>query len=159
MTEQKSPKGEGHTISLRRLALILVIGYILAVVMFYFLAGEQLHLRQSHGNIELLPADSGTVELVTGSTVEQYFTVKIQRVEQIDIQWGTYYRSNTGTVLVELVDVSSSAVLLSQTFDAAGISEGGFTTLKPETPLKDCIKSRSFYGSPQTASLAARFLP
>lgn len=133
---EDAQRGSAATISLRRLAFILVLTYVAAVVLFYFLAGEQLHLRQSHGNIELLPADSGTVELVTGSTVEQYFTVKIQRVEQIDIQWGTYYRSNTGTVLVELVDVSSSAVLLSQTFDAAGISEGGFTTLKPETPLE-----------------------
>lgn len=99
---EDAQRGSAATISLRRLAFILVLTYVAAVVLFYFLAGEQLHLRQSHGNIELLPADSGTVELVTGSTVEQYFTVKIQRVEQIDIQWGTYYRSNTGTVLVEL---------------------------------------------------------
>ena len=107
MTEQKSPKGEGHTISLRRLALILVIGYILAVVRFYFLAGEQLHLRQSWDNFPLPAADSGTVELVAGSVVEQRFSTEIQRLEQIDIQWGTYYRPNAGIVLAELVDLRS----------------------------------------------------
>ncbi len=121
---------------LRRLALILVIGYAAAVVLFYFLAGEQLHLRQSRDNTELPMADSGTVELVSGSVVEQRFTTEIQRLERIDIQWGTYYRPNAGTVLAELVDLRSGAVLLSQSFDAAGIQEGGLTTLTAETPIE-----------------------
>ena len=121
---------------LRRLALVLAIGYIVAVILFYFLAGEQLHLRQSRDNLELPTADSGTVELVSGSVVEQRFTTEIQRLEQIDIQWGTYYRPNAGTVLAELVDLRSGAVLLSQSFDAAGIQEGGLTTLTAEAPIE-----------------------
>ena len=121
---------------LRRLALVLAIGYIAAVILFYFLAGEQLHLRQSRDNLELPTADSGTVELVSGSVVEQRFTTEIQRLEQIDIQWGTYYRPNAGTVLAELVDLRSGAVLLSQRFDAAGIQEGGLTTLTAEAPIE-----------------------
>lgn len=127
---------EGYTALLRRLALILVIGYTAAVVLFYFLAGEQLHLRQSRDNLELPVADSGTVELVSGSVVEQRFSTEIQRLERIDIQWGTYYRPNAGTVLAELVDLRSGAVLLSQSFDAAGIQEGGLTTLTAETPIE-----------------------
>ena len=91
---------------LRRLALVLVMGYIAAVVLSYFLAGEQLHLRQSRGNFELPAADSGTVELAAGAVVEQFFTTEIQRLEQVDIQWGTYYRPNVGTVLAELVDLA-----------------------------------------------------
>lgn len=121
---------------LRRLALVLVIGYIAAVILFYFLAGEQLHLRQSRDNLELPAADSGTVELVSGSVVEQRFTTEIQRLEQIDIQWGTYYRPNAGTVLAELIDLRFGTVLLSQSFDAAGIQEGGLTTLTAEAPIE-----------------------
>lgn len=121
---------------LRRLALVLVIGYIAAVILFYFLAGEQLHLRQSRDNLELPTADSGTVELVSGSVVEQRFTTEIQRLEQIDIQWGTYYRPNAGTVLAELIDLRSGTVLLSRRFDAAGIQEGGLTTLTAEAPIE-----------------------
>lgn len=124
------------TPALRRLAAGLVLAYTAAVILFYFLAGEQLHLRQSRGNIDLLPADSGTVELTAGSVVEQYFSAKIQRVEQIHIQWGTYYRTNAGTVLVELIDSDSGTPLISQSFDAAGISEGGFTTLAAEIPIE-----------------------
>ena len=127
---------KSDTALLRQLALILVIGYAAAVVLFYFLAGEQLHLRQSRDNLELPAADSGTVELVSGSVVEQRFITEIQRLERIDIQWGTYYRPNAGIVLAELVDLRSGAVLLSQSFDAAGIQEGGLTTLTAETPIE-----------------------
>ena len=132
----KDQEKEAYTALLRRLVLILVIGYAAAVVLFYFLAGEQLHLRQSRGNLELPAADSGTVELISGSIVEQRFTTEIQRLERIDIQWGTYYRPNAGIVLAELVDLRSGAVLLSQSFDAAGIPEGGLTTLTAETPIE-----------------------
>ena len=127
---------KGYTGLLRRLAMILASGYVVAVCLFYFLAGEQLHLRQSRDNLKLPSADSGTVELAVGNVVEQRFFTEIQRLERIDIQWGTYYRPNAGTVLVELVDLWSETVLLSQSFDAAGIQEGGLTTLTAETPFE-----------------------
>ena len=130
--EQAQPK----TI-LRRLAVLLLGGYLAAVVLFYFLAGEQLHLRESRGNIDSLPAESGTVELTAGSVVEQRFTMKIQRLEEIGIQWGTYYRQNAGTILVELWDLPNNRLILSQTFDAAAIPEGGFTTLTAEEPVEE----------------------
>ena len=120
---------------LRRLAVGLVLAYAAAIVLFYFLAGEQLHLRRSRGNVDLLPSDSGTVELAAGNVVEQRFMVRIQRLEQIDIKWGTYYRANAGTVLAELVDLRFGKVLLSQSFDAALIQEGGLTALTAETPI------------------------
>ncbi len=121
---------------LRRLPLAVVLSYIVAVVLFYFLAGEQLHLRRSRGDLSLPVADSGTVELTAGSAVEQRFTVEIQRLERIDVQWGTYYRPNAGTVLVELIDLRSNAVLLSRTFDAAAIAEGGLTALEADAPME-----------------------
>lgn len=133
---QNLDTGKAPFSPLRCLALALVIGYMAAVVLFYFLAGEQLHLRQSRDNFELPVADSGTLELVAGSTVEQRFTTEIQRLERIDVQWGTYYRPNIGTVLAELIDSRSGAVLLSQSFDAAGIQEGGLTSLAAKEPME-----------------------
>ena len=132
LREQAQPK-----IILRRMAVILLTGYWVLVVLFYFLAGEQLHLRKSRGNIDLLPAESGTVELAVGNVVEQRFTTTIHRLEQIDVQWGTYYRQNIGTVFVELWNVSQNSIIASQTYDAAAIQEGGVTTLTTEEPLED----------------------
>lgn len=120
----------------RRLAMVLLIGYLVAVVLFYFLAGEQLHLRESRGNMDILPPESGTIELTAGCIVEQRFTTKVQRLEEISVQWGTYYRQNMGTVLVELWDIPGSRLVLSQTFDAAAVTEGGLTTLVAEEPIE-----------------------
>lgn len=119
-----------------KLTRAVLLGYLVAIVLFYFLAGEQLHFRQSRGDIPLPESDSGTVELTAGNIVEQKFDTEIQRLEQIAIQWGTYYRPNAGTVLAEIVNLRTGAVLLSQAFDAAGLQEGGVTTLTMEAPLE-----------------------
>lgn len=103
---------------------------------FYYLADEQLHLRQSRGNVPMSAADSGTVELVAGSVVEQVFSVKIQRLERLEVQWGTYYRPNAGTVWMELVNTQDGTTLLSQAYDVSAIPEGGVTALEAETPLE-----------------------
>lgn len=124
------------TLLLRRMALFLVVGYVAATVLFYFLAGEQLHLRESRGDLELPVADSGTVELTAGSVVEQTFTTEVQRLEKISVQWGTYYRPNAGTVVMELYDTRSNALLMSRSFDAAAITEGGFTEMQAEEPIE-----------------------
>lgn len=121
---------------LRRLATILVLCYVLFVALFYFLAGEQLHLRESRGDIELPTAESGTVELIAGSVVEQAFTTEIQRLEKIEVQWGTYYRPNAGTVVMELYDTRTNTLLMSEQFDAAAIVEGGLTEMTAETPIE-----------------------
>ena len=135
---KKSAEKVGHTnISLlRRLAAILIVGYVAFIVLFYFLAGEQLHLRESRGDLALPAAESGTVELAAGSIVDQTFTVEIQRLEKVGVQWGTYYRPNAGTVVLELYDVRTNTLLMSQQFDAAAIVEGGLTEMVADTPLE-----------------------
>ena len=121
---------------LRRLAAALVLGYGLFILLFYFLAGDQLHLRESRGDLSLPAAESGTVELAAGNVVEQIFTAKIQRLERISVQWGTYYRPNAGTVVMELYDTRTNTLLMSQQFDAAAIAEGGLTEMTAEEPIE-----------------------
>ena len=88
--------------TLRRAAIFVLALYVILTVSFYFLAGEQLRIRQSRGEISAAPADTGTVELVDGSSVEQIFCPNIQRLESVSVQWGTYYRENSGTVTMEI---------------------------------------------------------
>lgn len=121
---------------LGRLVPVLLVGYLAAVLLFYFLAGEQLRLRESRGDIPSLPAEGATLELSAGNTVEQRFLARIQRLEEISIQWGCYYRRNAGTVQMQLWDLQNNRLLLSQDFDAAAIPEGGFTTLTAPEPLE-----------------------
>ena len=61
--ERDLEKIEKHRLSiqpLRRLAVGLVLAYVALAILFYFLAGEQLHLRESRGNVAVLPAEAGT---------------------------------------------------------------------------------------------------
>ena len=132
-----------------KISVIILICYVILIGLFYVLAGDQLHYRDSRGNIEMLPAESGTVELVKGTMVEQAFTAHIQRLESVSVQWGTYYRPNAGTVTMDLLDASTGNILLSGQFDVATIAEGGLTTLTAETPIETA------YGVPLLLRLTA----
>ena len=59
------------TRELKKIFSIVFVAYIVLAVAFYFLAGEQLRYRDSRGNIEMPVANAATVELTTGSVVEQ----------------------------------------------------------------------------------------
>ncbi len=103
--------------------------------------------------MELPISDSSTVELTAGSMVEQTFTLKIQQLETVSVQWGTYYRPNAGTVTMELWNQAEGELLLSRSFDVAAIPEGGLTTLTTEEPLE------GLYEVPLLLRLTADFQP
>ena len=120
----------------QRITIILICSYIIVTVLFYFLADEQLHLRESRGDITSLEADKVTVEMTAGTVIEQVFSTKIQRLEQVSLFWGTYNRNNTGTVILELYDTHSGTLLISGVFDMSEITEGGLTKLVMDKPLE-----------------------
>lgn len=123
-------------LNIKKLSVLLVVCYLFLAVAFYYLAGYQLHFRQSRGTLEMPAAEAGTVELVQGAVVEQIFSAEIQRLQSISIQWGTYYRANAGTVTVELYDLRDNSLLMRQTLDASTIGEGAITTMSVEEPLE-----------------------
>lgn len=132
----KQERGNDGNINVGKFCAIAFAAYVVLALAFFFLAGEQLHLRQSRGELTLPAAESGTVELVRGAAVEQSFTVDIQRLQSVSVQWSTYYRTNAGTVTMELWDGRDGSLLLSQDYDAAAIDEGGLTTLTAREPLE-----------------------
>lgn len=129
-------KHQNTNVNIQKTLLLTAGAYILLVVLFYWLAGDQLHFRTSRGNFDQPIAETGTVELIQGATVEQTFTVKIQRLQSVSVQWGTYYRPNSGTVTMELLNLIDGTAVMSQSFDAASIAEGGLTTMSAETPIE-----------------------
>ena len=66
-----------HKLKLGRLGVLLAVAYLILVIAFYFIAGDQLHYRASRGNLPLPTAEAATTELVEGITVEQLFSVNI----------------------------------------------------------------------------------
>lgn len=125
---------EKPNFDLKRVAALCLILYVLLITAFYLLAGDQLHYRRSRGELAMPAAEAGTIELVQGTYVQQTFTAKIQRLESVSVQWGTYYRANTGTATMALY--CGEELLGQQSYDAASITEGGVTTLAFDTPIE-----------------------
>ena len=125
-----------NKINLKKIIALSVIGYMAIVVLFYYLAGEQLHFRDSRGNIEMKPAESSTLELTQDNVVEQLFTAQIQRLEEISVQWGNYYRQNSGMATIELYNNMTGELLLSKSFDVSSIKEGDIISLYAESPIE-----------------------
>lgn len=122
---------------LKRVFALCFAVYAVLIIAFYFLAGDQLHFRRSRGEVTMPAAEAGTIELVQDTYVQQTFTAKIQRLESVSVQWGTYYRANAGTVTMALY--RGEELLGQQTFDAASIDEGGVTALTFDTPLEGLV--------------------
>ena len=125
---------EKPNFDLKRVAALCLILYVLLITAFYLLAGDQLHYRRSRGELAMPAAEAGTIELVQGTYVQQTFTAKIQRLESVAVQWGTYYRANAGTATMALY--CGEELLGQQSYDAASITEGGVTTLAFDTPIE-----------------------
>ena len=115
---------------------ILIIGYLLLSVLFYFLAGEQLHFRESRENINMQTANSGSVELTSGSLVEQTFINKIQRLTSVSVAWGTYNRKNEGTVYIDVYELNGNTQIMHQEISAGEITEGYISTFTFEKPVE-----------------------
>lgn len=134
---------------IKKYMIVTILIYIVLTVAFYYLAGEQLHFRVSRGNIELPPAESGTVELIQGNSVEQIFVPKIQRLQSCCIQWGTYMRSNAGEATIQLLDTRSNTVLLEKQVDVSTLTEGAVIELTAEEPIE------TVYGVPLILRITA----
>ncbi|WNX85156.1 ABC transporter permease [Agathobaculum sp. NTUH-O15-33] len=116
-----------EALPLKKICVGILIGYLLLTVCFYFLSGEQLHYRNSRGNIEMQTANAATIELTTGSTVEQRFHTNIQIIDNISVQWGSFNRVNQGTVIVQLLDAETQKLLLDEVLQANELTEGKVT--------------------------------
>ena len=120
----------------KRVCVLSIVIYVLFVVSLYFLMGYQLHFRESRGNINLQSPETSTVELVQGVVVEQKFSVKIQRLQEIGVQWGNSYHPNSGTATMELYNMMDGSLILEKSFDVAEIKEGGKTVMIADQPIE-----------------------
>lgn len=114
-----------------------MIIYFGLVTVFYWLAGDDIQTRASRGNLELGVADAGSIELVKGTSVEQIFSVPIQSLETISVEWGTYNRPNKGMATVTLYNNETGEVLATESYDASKITERQVTTMVLSKPLTD----------------------
>lgn len=133
MTKHKNTSFENE---IKRNFGIIFAVYLLLIVSFYFLAGDQLRFRDSRGNLAMPAAEAGAAELCEGVSVDQHFRASIQRLERVSVQWGTAYRPNSGMVTISLFRPDTGELLMSGSFEAAEISEGQILTVSSDTPIE-----------------------
>lgn len=153
MNTNENTNRASYILNIQKIFLCAMAVYAVLIVSFYFLAGDQLHFRQSRGNLEMPTADTSAVELSGGAVIEQTFSANIQRLRTVSVQWGTYYRANSGTVTMELYDTRSNTLLMRQEFDASQIQEGQILSMSGRSPIE------SVYSAPLCLRVYADSLP
>ena len=142
--------------TIRRLFVIAELIFAIMVGAFYFLAGDQLVYKNTVNPIEMLEADSVSVELVSGRTISQDFVCEMDKIEQIGIVFTKFYKEARGTVTVELREGAS--LLFKQDFSLDEIPEQQRLFLRILRPIRNqrgkTITMR-IYGDSQEGSAAA----
>ncbi len=96
--------------------------YMVFTTVFYILAGHELRFRPSRHNIYMQQGDTVTAELTAGVVYEQIFTPKIDLLENIGVYFTTFYRSNRGTLSIDVFDTRDNSLILSKTLDIADLT-------------------------------------
>lgn len=112
--------------------------YICLIVLFPILAGENMLIRDSRGNREMLVCEDATVELSEGQVIEQSFRANIMRIKTVEVQFGAYYRTNQGTICIQIIREADGEILGEQMYDASVVMEGTILELVMEKPIEEC---------------------
>lgn len=137
-----------------RITGIVLMVYLLLMVLFWYLTGDQLKFRESRSEYTMETSDTGSLELTDGVIVEQDILSKVQRFKTVSIQFGTYLRENSGTVHIEVVNRGDNdRILASKDINAKDITEGQVVTVEssdyinlPYTTLAIKVSSDSVKG-------------
>ena len=127
--------GGTDNIDLKKIALYTMVIYFVIIIGLYYLAGDQFHIRDTRGKIEMLPPDGNTIELTQGQVVEQVFHAKIDRIDTVHVQWGAFNRVNSGMVKMEMLRQEDQELLMEVTYDASIIVDGQVLVLSTEEPI------------------------
>lgn len=121
--------------------ILITVAYMLLAVSFRFLAGDALFWRDSRGNVSEPPVDT-VVELTCDTVIEESFSVSMDRLQSVSIPWRTYYRENSGTITVALLDTRDDSVLVVEEIAAESLTDGTVTVLTLPQPPDDLRGAR-----------------
>lgn len=119
--------------------IFIFVVYVILVLLFPVLAGESMTIRDSKGNRELITCEDAIIEIANGQVVEQTIKADIMRIKSVSVQFGAYYRTNQGTICIQLVRETDGQILAEQLFDASQVSEGSILTVYMEDALEGCF--------------------
>lgn len=89
--------------------LVVIAVYILFVLAFYFIGGEQVQYTQLESK---MAKTSGVIgDILDDTVITQEYNVEMERISRIDFFCGTYGRENEGSFKVRLLDKADNRCL------------------------------------------------
>ncbi len=147
-TMKRKKKGKINYI---KVYMVLLLFYITAMAVFYYAGGEELHYRESKGNIGEFGADNIVGDITMERIVEQYFVNQVCFPEEIKVLVSNYDRKAeiSGNILLELCIEETGEVLVSRLLAAeeVGLNEYAALTLPG--------RERNLYGIPMVFRLTS----
>ncbi len=118
--------------TLKKGCIITLAAYIVVMLLFYFIGGEQLHYRYSETDM-LSP--SGVVGEITSDVVlEQKLSVNGDMLLGINLVGATYARQNTGTLHIEICELNDK-VLYAQDIDVSKMQDNAEFSVMFNEPI------------------------
>ena len=91
---------------LKKINSVVLIAYVIIAVLFWWIAGDQMRFQEVH-TASITPA-APVGELVAGMEIRQPFTAQSDELRSVSMQLSTYARTNTATVVMQVVDADGT---------------------------------------------------
>ena len=118
--------------TLKKGCCIALVAYLIIVVLFYWVGGDQLRFRDSQTDM-LTP--SGVInEITSDTTIEQRITVDGDSLLAVNFFGATYARQNTGVLHIDVCDLSGQ-VLASQDVDVSQLQDNAEFSVVFSNPI------------------------
>ncbi len=108
---------------------------LLLLLLFYWAAGEQLFYRESAGNRESGYGNCITEELAGGAWLDQYFDVRMDRIESVGVLLTSNGKEIHSDVHILLTDMAGDALLAERVIPADAIAVNEYHYLEFEEGL------------------------
>lgn len=118
---------------LRHIFTAAIAIYVLFVVLFYFLAQQQLMFKQSSSNIQMPEGEVVSDEIKGNRHITQYFRNGTYSIEEISIMFIQYYREDNSNIVVELLD--SEELLMRKKISTDNITDQKVIDIVLENPI------------------------
>ncbi len=116
---------------LRKGCTITIIVYLFLVVTFFFICGDQLHFRNDV--TDMLSPFATLGEITSETIVEQEMKLDGDTLTGISLMGSTYGRTNTGTLLVEILE--GTQLLKSVAIDIAAMADNVSLSIPIQLPV------------------------
>ena len=116
----------------KKLAIVLVV-YVLLAVVFYFLGGQQFHMREA--NTDDMVSPTGDVdEIRADCSLRQPFSIHADRITGVSLFTSTYGRENSCTLTVAIE--RDGEILVASTLPSDQLGNTSVSTFAFENPLE-----------------------